>query len=111
MNTGLRSSLSAGLFQAALVCGLLLMPLATQEQTFFGSGGATNTATNATNVALGYQALRFNTTGFDNTANGYRSLFLNTTGFANTANGSNSLYNNTTGGYNTANGYLALLSN
>src|SRR5438105_1970037 len=80
MNTGLRSSLCARLFQGVLVCALLLVPLATQEQTFFGSGGLTNTAPNENNVALGYEALASITTGYDNTANGAGALYSNSTG-------------------------------
>ncbi len=77
------------------------------------------------NIAVGYLALYYNTTGFSNTANGYQSLYnnlggnnntaigsaslqLNTNGSQNTAIGFGALYFNTDGNYNTATGYGAL---
>src|SRR5690242_17777130 len=108
MNTGLRSSLSGNLFQAALVCGLLLMPLVSHESTFFGSGGLTNTATGEPNLAFGYGALFSNTTGTRNTAIGVTALNANTTGSDNIALGYGALIHNTTGSENTANGVEAL---
>ena len=53
-------------------------------------------------VAVGYQALYYNTTGSRNTAAGYQAAYANTTGSSITAFGDESLYSNTTGGYNTA---------
>ena len=63
------------------------------------------------NLAIGYQALHFNTTGNYNTAHGSWSLFHNTTGTLNTAIGNVTLYNNTTGTTNTASGNNTLQNN
>jgi hypothetical protein len=63
------------------------------------------------NIALGYQALVHNTTGYNNTASGVQALESNTTGGNNTASGVQALYNNTYGSYNTASGQQALYSN
>src|SRR5690348_9732001 len=104
MKTDLRSSLSTGLFKIGLVSALLLVPLLAHEQTFYGSGGSTNTAPYVFNVALGYLALNANTSGYYNTAIGTTALVFNTTGLSNTATGFDALYNSTTGGSNTANG-------
>ena len=64
----------------------------------------------ASNTALGNQALKANTTGFDNSAVGESSLYTNTAGARNTATGKQSLYANN-GNDNTATGYLTLQSN
>lgn len=90
---------------------LLFTALPTQAQTFFGSGGGSNTATTATNVGLGYNALAFNTTGSSNVAIGMQSLWKNTTGFNNTALGYQALNYNTTGYTNVAVGFQSLFSN
>jgi hypothetical protein len=63
------------------------------------------------NTALGYGALRSNTTGYANTASGHRALFLNTTGFRNTASGFSALFANSTGSHNTAIGNYSLRTN
>jgi len=63
------------------------------------------------NTAVGYQALRDNTTGHNNTALGFNALRDNTTGFKNTAVGNIALRYNTGGDENTALGQAALLSN
>ena len=63
------------------------------------------------NVGMGRHALRVNNTGNDNVGLGTYSLTTNTAGGNNIAIGSWSLGNNTTGGNNTATGYQALLSN
>ncbi len=61
---------------------------------------------------MGYEALRFNTTGSSNVAVGQSALENNTTGSFNTALGSyNALYGNTTGSDNFAVGYYALGDN
>ncbi len=79
---------------------------------FLGRGaGANDDGTSNLNVAVGYQSLNKNTTGYYNTASGYRSLNSNTTGNFNTATGFQSLYHNTTGGYNTASGEYSLFNN
>jgi hypothetical protein len=128
MNTGFRNSRSAGLVPAAFVSALILMPLVSHAQTFFGSGGSINSAPYTPNVALGYralfsntagsynaasgsEALYSNTTGYNNTANGFQALYSNTTGIFNTANGASALYNNTTGSQNTASGVSVLINN
>jgi hypothetical protein len=66
---------------------------------------------NPSNVAVGANALRLNTTGVNNTASGLDALQSNTTGFNNTASGAGALSSNTIGIYNTANGVGALSSN
>jgi len=111
MNTQWHKSHITGLFQAAVVLVLLLMVRVSDAQTFFGSGGSTNTATNALNVALGYSALSANTSGDNNSAFGWGALAYNTTGYDNTAMGRSALAGNTTGIWNTAIGSLALASN
>jgi hypothetical protein len=73
-----------------------------------GKGAGNNSSTS---TASGFQALSFNTTGYQNTASGYQALQSNTTGYANIANGYNTLFTNTTGFQNTASGYKALFSN
>ncbi|MCK5833789.1 tail fiber domain-containing protein, partial [bacterium] len=63
------------------------------------------------NTAVGYSALRVNTTGDNNTAVGWGSLYTNTTGEWNTAVGWGSLFKNTSGKWNTATGVIALDNN
>jgi hypothetical protein len=63
------------------------------------------------NTAVGWNALRSNTTGHENTAIGARALLVNTRGYDNTAVGDGSLDSNTTGVGNTAVGNGALTSN
>jgi hypothetical protein len=65
----------------------------------------------ATNTAMGVNALCSNTTGNGNTASGVNALRSNTTGGSNTASGVNALCSNTTGNGNTASGGNALISN
>ncbi len=65
----------------------------------------------STSSAFGYQALHFNTTGYDNTAVGYQALLNNTTGYKNTAQGNRALALNTTGYQNTAIGFYAMYFN
>jgi hypothetical protein len=48
-------------------------------------------------VAIGVNALRYNTTGYRNSAIGASALYSNTTGYWNSAIGANALYSNTTG--------------
>jgi len=69
------------------------------------------TATGYTNnTALGWAALRYNTTGVNNVAVGGSALTNNTTADYNTATGLNSLSSNTTGIQNCAAGYNSLTS-
>lgn len=63
------------------------------------------------NTAIGRNSLHDNTEGFRNTANGAYALFRTTTGHSNTANGASTLSFNTTGSDNTANGVSALSNN
>jgi len=72
---------------------------------------ATTTSHGSYNNAIGYQSLRFNTTGYNNNAMGYASLYSNTTGTYNNAMGYASLRYNTTGSYNNASGAYSLRSN
>jgi hypothetical protein len=62
-------------------------------------------------TAIGYWALKANTTGAHNTAIGYASMYSNTIGDSNTAIGEYALRSNTTGTDNTAMGYYALNAN
>lgn len=89
-------TVSAGVASATSINGLEL-----------GKGAGSNT----TNIAVGNNALRLNTTGQLNTATGFNTLYNNTTGEQNTAVGSNALRNNTTGNWNSAIGSQALLGN
>jgi len=54
------------------------------------------------NVAMGWNAMGNNTTGWNNVGIGIRPLWSNTTGFGNVALGEQSLRSNTTGFYNTS---------
>jgi len=74
--------------------------------TALGYGAIRNNTTGSYNTAVGYEALLSNTAGHFNTAVGLQSLFLNT-GSGNTTQGLQSLFSNTTGSYNTALGYQA----
>jgi hypothetical protein len=88
-----------------------------------GTGSvATNTAIGASaltgsnsgtgeNVAIGYEALKVNSTGNRNTAVGLYSAGANTTGNNNVAIGNSAFQANTTGGNNVAIGNQALQSN
>jgi len=71
-----------------------------------------NSFSQPTNTATGYQALNSNTTGSGawNTATGMQALYRNTLGGLNTATGFQALYYNN-GGWNTATGYMALFLN
>jgi trimeric autotransporter adhesin len=69
-----------------------------------------NTAVGQFNTALGFAALKFDTTGAHNTAVGGQAL-LNNNGSFNTAVGENALVHNTTGGMNMALGQGALANN
>jgi len=81
----------------------------TDETTFLGyEAGLANTGTG--NLAVGFQALKSNTTAQQNTAIGYQALYNNNSNGQNTAVGYQALYNNTMG-YNTAIGIQALYSN
>ncbi|OGZ85855.1 MAG: hypothetical protein A2463_03175, partial [Candidatus Staskawiczbacteria bacterium RIFOXYC2_FULL_32_10] len=63
------------------------------------------------NTAVGYRALKTNSTGLQNSSVGFESLYLNTTGQQNTALGNEALRANTTASYNTSIGSYALNSN
>jgi hypothetical protein len=78
--------------------------------TAVGSGALNGSNGNNGQVAVGYQSMYTNTSGYG-TAIGYRSLYLNTTGASNTAIGNSALSSNTTGGANSALGEQALYSN
>ena len=104
---------------------------------FWGLRAGQSNIRGFSNVAIGTDALKFNTTignliaigdsalfnntgtddgtqvgiGIDNLAIGHQSLFSNTTGQFNLAIGHQSLFTNTTAGVNTAIGFQALFSN
>lgn len=65
----------------------------------------------ATNTALGFNVLAYNTSGNSNVGAGYQALFLNETGEFNFAGGYQALYTNDGGIENTAVGTLALYAN
>lgn len=65
-----------------------------------GAGGTTYFG--SSNVALGMNALFYNTTGYNNVAIGSNCLVLNTSGRHNLGVGAYTLYNCSTGFYNTA---------
>jgi hypothetical protein len=65
------------------------------------------TAGDRFSTAVGYFALRNNTTGLNNTAYGVSGLRETTTGSSNTAIGRDAIGENTTGSNNTASGYQA----
>lgn len=84
------------------------------------NGGGSNVAignealrnnTTDSNTAIGYRALSNTTTGYSNTAIGREALANNTTGIENSAIGRNALSSNTTGQENTAIGREALRAN
>src|SRR5207253_1653493 len=79
--------------------------------TVLGSGAGGCCGNGQANVAIGYQALNANTSGFQNIAIGYQALKNNTTPYNNTAIGPFALATNTTGGENTAVGAAALYAN
>jgi hypothetical protein len=60
------------------------------------------------NVAIGYDALQDNSTGYDNTALGFEALQDNAGGYQDTAMGDAALQSNTSGYNSTAIGYSAL---
>ena len=70
-----------------------------------------NTAVGTFNTALGFKALRADTSGGSNTAVGGQALLSNNTGSYNTAVGENALVFNTGGSFNMALGQGALASN
>jgi hypothetical protein len=79
------------------------------ENTLLGieaMGAGNNTA--GRTVAIGFQALKDNTTGENNSAVGWRALQKNTTGFDNTAIGRDALFFNVSGARNMALGSNAL---
>lgn len=65
----------------------------------------------ATNTAVGFDVLAYNTSGNSNVGIGYQALFLNETGEFNFAGGYQALYTNDGGIENTAVGTLALYAN
>jgi hypothetical protein len=77
----------------------------------WSAGGGIFYASGNYNTALGYSALRLNTTGRRNTATGVNAMYNNIGGYYNCAYGSVSLYTNTSGNYNNAFGNQSLQSN
>ncbi len=61
-------------------------------------------------TAIGYNALRKNTTGYDNTVVGYQAMYSNLRGYENVAVGLSALANDSTGHDNVAVGHQALTS-
>ena len=78
------------------------------SSVFLGLGaGDYDDGTDNTNVAIGIDAMKNNTVGYNNTATGYHSLTLNVFGFDNVAYGCESLGKNTSGYGNTGIGFQA----
>ncbi len=69
--------------------------------------GVNTNSNNSNNIAIGYEALRDNSGGYDNQAIGFQSLRYNSGGYGNTALGTRSLYLNTGGYFNVAIGEYA----
>jgi hypothetical protein len=89
-----------------------LIPLNTGHSVFIGEdAGLNDDLTDNSNIAVGFQALKNNTSGNNNIANGYQALNKNTTGNNNIANGAVALYSNTAGDNNIASGNGALYNN
>jgi trimeric autotransporter adhesin len=85
--------------------------LNTGRSTYLGeSAGINDDLNNRRNVAIGYNALRVNSTAAGNTAVGYLAL-ENTTANSNTAVGYQTLTANTTGNWNSAIGQEAMSGN
>ena len=76
---------------------------------FMGGGGASSYGVH--DIAIGYNALKCNTSGSYNIATGVDALLYNTSGSNNIATGRGALRCNTTGSYNIATGRGALLCN
>lgn len=90
---------------------LYINPNSTTANLFVGESAGNGTMSGIGNVGIGFETLRFNTTGGQNTALGNIALKSNTIGNALTAIGSNALATNTEGNANNAFGANALLSN
>lgn len=76
--------------------------------TSYNHTGGHELASALNNTAIGYHAMKYNTTGGENTVVGANALYANTTGSANIAIGQMALYANVTGSNNTAIGEDAL---
>ena len=81
------------------------------SNTAVGSNALGANTTGNSNAAIGRISLNSNTTGNFNTASGTASLRNNTEGNGNVSSGYQSLFSNTTGSNNTALGYRSLYSN
>jgi hypothetical protein len=81
------------------------------NNTAVGFNALRTNTTGTVDTAIGASALLNNTSGFNNTAVGFSVLEFNTTGGGNTAIGVQALGLNTFGNSNTANGGYALYSN
>ena len=80
----------------------------TNDSAFGYDALYSNASYGSGNVAVGGDALEYNTDGAANAAVGYNTLLKNTTGGNNVAVGGDALYYNTEGYYNTALGFAAL---
>ena len=97
--------------------GLTTSQLKGSQNTAFGSGALINVTDSVAgdngtkNTAIGYEALKSNTSGYFNTAVGELSLSDNTSGYRNVSMGNSSMAKNTTGQDNVSIGVESLLSN
>lgn len=85
--------------------------LSDNSNVFIGNECGRDNTTGERHVAIGYLSMRYNTTGLRNSAIGYAALRDNISGSNNVALGYSALIKNTTGSNNVAFGYGALLSN
>ena len=93
------------------MCGNNGTAITGYKNSALGFDALRNISTGFNNSAFGFEALKSNTTGENNTAVGMASLQLNTTGIFNIGIGVNSILNNTTGTHNSAIGGNSLNAN
>jgi hypothetical protein len=108
------SGTAATLANDATISGLTIGKGAASQatNTAIGSNALRTTPSGPLNTAIGYESLYANTTGAGlNTGIGSYALRFNTLGANNTAVGSSALYSNTTGARNVAIGTYAALAN
>lgn len=108
MKTNITKTIATSLQLGVLLTAVMSVTQPAKAQTFFGGGSTSNSASNASSVAMGFECLHVNTTGASNNAFGFRSLWKNTTGSNNCGFGIYSLYANTVGNYNCGIGAYAL---
>jgi len=92
-----------------LMTGSRLEPNNTGNSLFIGyQAGLSDDLSDNYNVFIGFQAGKFNTSGYYNSAMGVQALYSNTTGYKNSAMGYGALYSNKANSRSTAIGYNAM---